>query len=476
MNVVTRGVKNAVRGPIRSGLIVLMLAISIGLVLAMLVAHGSVESKIKEVKASAGTKVTISAAGIQGFQGGGNPLTAANVTTIKNTAHVSSVVATLSDQLSTDDTNLTASLSAGSFGNRQAQIESGSSSSSTSSSDTSGFGGSDDSSRPAFTPRITVTGTTDPNSVATNGGTLTIKSGSTFTSDESDNVALVGSDLATKNNLKVGDTFTAYSRTITVKGIYSTGSTFTDSNLIMPLATVQTLSDQAGDVTTVTATVDSSDNVNATVTKLKSELGSSADITSEVEQAQESVSALSGIASLSLAGVIGAAIAGAAIILLAMIIVVRERKREIGVIKAIGGTNGKVVGQFVVESLTLTVAGAIVGLIFGVLVSGPMTSALASSSSNSSSTQTASGSTSGISRSSDSSSSRPTGGFGGQAGGAIRGGFNQVGKNFTAVKATLTPQIFGMAVGITLVVALLGSILPAWFIARIRPAEVLRSE
>ena len=59
MNVITRGVKNSLRSPIRSGAIVLMFAISIALVLSMLVARSSVLSKIDEVKSNAGTSITI---------------------------------------------------------------------------------------------------------------------------------------------------------------------------------------------------------------------------------------------------------------------------------------------------------------------------------------------------------------------------------------------------------------------------------
>jgi len=83
--------------------------------------------------------------------------------------------------------------------------------------------------------------------------------------------------------------------------------------------------------------------------------------------------------------------------------------REIGVIKAIGGSNKKVIGQFIIEALTLTVIGSIVGLTFGVLVSGPMTTSLVSS-------QT----------SSKSSSSQTTRGGFESATGAIRRGFGQI--------------------------------------------------
>jgi putative ABC transport system permease protein len=422
----------------------------------MLVARSSVNAKIDEVKSSAGTNVTITPAGVMGFAGGGNPLTSTQLATIKSTTHIESVTSTLSDQLGTDDTSLTPSLELGTFGQRMMRFE-GSDSSDSSSSNSSST--EDVADRPAPTPRTTVTGTTNPNSVSTDGSDLNITSGTTIDGDSSNLIALIGSDLATKNSLEVGDTFTAYDKEITVTGIFSTGNKFQDSGLIMPLATLQTITDQEGSVTSAVAKVDSSENVDSTVTALETALGDDADIVSDAKQAESSVSSLSSIASLALAGVIGATIAGAAIILLAMIMIVRERRREIGVIKAIGGTNRKVIAQFMTEALTLTVIGSIVGLALGVLVSGPMTNSLVSSQSSSAST-----------------ASSVTPGEGDGPGAMIRGGFDKIGSNFTQVTSSITPEIFASATGITLLIAMVGSAVPAWFIARVRPAEVLRSE
>jgi putative ABC transport system permease protein len=457
MNVVTRGIKNATRSPLKSGAIVLMFAISIALILSMLVARGSVLTKINDLKATSGTSVAITPAGVEGGFGGGNPLTAAQVTTIKNTANVSSVTSTLTDQMTTSDTNLTSSLQLGEFGQRQDR--SATTSSTTSTTDTS----TADANRPAPTPRILVTGTTDPNSIATNGGTLTISNGKTIDGTSSADVALIGSDLATKNSLSVGSTFTAYGATVTVSGIYTTGNQFQDSGIIMPLATVQTLTTQVGDVSSVTATVNSSDNVTSTVAALKTALGTAADITSEQAAAASSVTSLQGIANLTFAGVIGAAAAGGLIIVLAMFLVVRERRREIGVIKAIGGSSGKVIAQFTIEGLTLTIIGAFIGLVLGVFVSGPMTTSLVN---NAQSSTTTTASTTGGGR----------GGFAGGARAAFTGGATQLKTNLTQVTASLTPQIFLSAIGITLLIALLGSAIPAWLTSRVRPAEVLRTE
>lgn len=451
MNVVSRGVKNALRSPLRATAVVFMLAISIALIISMLVARTSILSKINEIKSQAGTKVIVTPAGIQGFSGGGDPLSADQVAKISSTGHVSATTSTLTDQLGTDDTNLTPSLELGSFGQRQQRFESNSSSSESTSDRPSESGSS--SQRPAMTPRTTITGTTDPNSIATTGGSLSLTAGQTIDGKSSDAVALVGSSLATKNNLSIGSTFTAYGTTFTVKGIYQTGSKFQDSGVIVPLAILQKLTNQSGAVTSVTAVVDSSDNVAGVVSSLKTNLGDKADVTSEVEQANQSVSSLESIAGLALGGVIGASIAGAVIILLTMIMIVRERRREIGVIKAIGGTNRSVIGQFMAESLTLTIVGGIVGLVLGVAVSGPMTSSL-------------------VKNSESSSSSQQQGGMRGPGIPSER----QLRQTIGDITSNASPATFGAAIGIMFLIAIIGSALPAWAIAHIKPAEVLRSE
>lgn len=459
MNVITRGIRGAVRSPLRSGAIVAMLAISIGLIIAMLVAHSSVLAKINEVKTTTATDVTINPAGVRGAMGGGDPLTADQVSLIAKTPHIVSINAVLTDQLASTDTNLTSSLELGSFGRRQ---QSGQTTTEGPASNTP----SSDMMPP--TPRITVTGTTTPASSIGDGA---ITSGTTIDGSTSDLVALLGASLAAKNNLSVGSTFTAYGgKVITVQGIYTTDNTFENSGLIMPLASVQTLTDQAGGVSNVIAIVDSSDNVTSTVAVLKDTLGDAADITSQQQQAADSVAPLQSIARLALTGVIGASIAAAVIVLLAMTMVVRERRREIGVIKAIGGTSRGVIIQFATEALALTIAGGVVGLGLGIAVSGPITQSLVSS-------QTSATSSTGVPSSGR--SLIPGGREDGDGG--TPGNFGQrintkLEKNLKNVTSTLTPQTFAIGIGIMLVIAIIGSAIPAWVISRVRPAEVLRTE
>lgn len=446
MNVLTRGVRNTLRSPLRSGAIAIMLAISIALILAMLVAKASVEAKIEEVKASVATQITVNPAGMQGMMGAGELLTADQLKKIQEAENIASTAATLSKQLQAEDTDLESAVQTGQQpGGGQIRIM--------------GPDGKQMSS-----PPITVTGTDTPESkIATDK----LTSGEMIDGGSSDYTAIIGKNLAEKNELEVGDTFTAYDKKITVVGIYSTDNMFNDNGLVMSLAALQKLSGEAG-ISNVMVTANSSDNVESIVSSLKEALGDDIDVTSQEDQAENSLAPLTSISSLALTGVIGAAIATGVIILLSMIMIVRERRREIGVIKAIGGTNFKVITQFMTEAMTLTVIGGIVGLGFGVLASGPITQSLVSSGSTDS----------GSGPSTSQGPTRTGAGGGGQSRVAFGGpgGFAGLQTNLSNVTGTLTPEIFFGSIGIILLIAGIGSAIPAYAIARVRPAEVLRTE
>jgi putative ABC transport system permease protein len=465
MNVVTRGIRNAFRNAIRTFSIVVILGLSVGLALAMLVARQAVNQKIASVKSSIGNTISVSPAGSRGFEGGGEPLTTDQIKKVSSLANVSSVLETLSDRLTTSDTNLQSAIEAGSLGQRAsgnngtgftAPPEGFSGERSESSSDGSG---SSTVTR-TFTPPVTVTGVNSLAAASTYGGsTVSYTSGVPIDPTKDANIAVIGKALADKNNLKVGSTFTAYNTTITVKGIYDTGNTFSNGGLIMPLTTVQRLSGQTNDVNSATVTVNSVDNIDGVVTAVKSALGSSADVVSNQDTAKEAIAPLENVKSISMFSLIGALVAGAVIILLTMTMIVRERRREIGVMKAIGASNLKTMFQFVTESITLTVLGLAVGLAIGIAAANPITKMLVNNSSSSSTaSQTAAGP--GV--------------------GAIRGGFRRLGsENTTNIKNIETSvgwDIIGYGVGAAFAIAIVGSALPALFISKIRPAEVMRAE
>lgn len=464
MSVVTRGVKNAFRNWLRTAAVVLILAIGIGLSLSMLVANQAVNAKISDLKARIGTTLTVNPAGSQGFEGGGEPLTNDNVTTVSKLAHVSRVTAAINFRLENQDannggivrvfggkdsgaagkTNLLSAIDAGTLGKR--------------------FNSDASSDTP---PPLPINGMGSTGGFDNAGTALNITSGRDITATETGYVAVVGKDLADKNNLHVGSTFTAYDQTFTVVGIFSQDSKFTDSGLIIPLSVAQTLSGQANNITHLLVKVDSADNVGAVQGAIKNALGSDkVDVMAAQETVQTAISSLQGVQQISIVAFVGALVAAAVIIFLIMLMVVRERKREIGVLKAIGGSNITIVSQFIVESLVLVVLGTIVGFGVTLLSSNSIANALVSSNvSNSNSNVDA--------------------GPGTQTGGGGRflrlegNGPNNL-KNAGSLVGQVAANVGWMTVVYgalsALAIAVLGSAIPAWLISKVRPAEVMRGE
>ncbi len=459
MNTFSRGVRNAFRNGIRTVAIVLILGLSIGLSLAMLLAGQAVDKKIDQVKSSVGNTITVNPAGVRGFEGGGTALTDSQVTQVKNLAHVSGVTSTLSDRLSSDNTNLESAVEAGGIGERFQGENNSNSSSQTSQNMPQMPNDSDGTTREIKIP-LTVIGTTGPSNVSEIGA-VTLSSGEMIDADSSANEALIGQGLADKNELKVGDAFTAYGQSVTVSGIIDTSENrFAGNMIVMPIATLQNLSDQSGTVNAMIVTADSIDNADAVVSEITNALGSSTvDVTSAKDQAESAVEPLESIKNISTFSLIAAVVAGGIIILLAMIMIVRERRREIGALKAIGATNKTVTMQFVVESLTLTLIASIVGIVIGIAAANPLTKMLVNNAESSSQT------------------SQQGPGQGGPGGGQRRMNFATRGvENVKDITANINWTVVAYGLGAALVIAAIGSAAASMIITKVRPAEAVRSE
>lgn len=470
MNVATRGIRNAFRNSTRTISIVVILGLSIGLSLTMLIAHKAVDQKITSVKSSIGNTVSISPAGFRGMQGGGDPLTADQLSSIAKLDHVTKVDQSISDRLTTDTTSLTSAIDAGSLGQRFGGGSGGGPQFMTM--------GGDGTVTQSTTPPITALGTT--NTAKIDGSTTNLTSGSQISGSADTDRALVGKSIAEKNNLSVGSTFTAYGATVTVAGIFDTGTTFSNNQVVFSLSTLQRLSGQTDEVTSATVTVDSISNIDGVTAAIKNKLGDKADVLNSKETAEAAVAPLESIKKVSVFSLIGAIVAGSVIILLTMIMVVRERQREIGVLKAIGGSNIRIMGQFISESLTFAFLGAAIGLIIGVIGANPVTKMLVnnSTSTTTSQQQGAGGGPVMIqSGGSGASSAGPTTNAGPQMRGfGERLRQNQTIKGINNISATVGWSIIVYGLLAAMLIALLGSALASIMIARIRPSQVMRTE
>lgn len=459
MGAMRRGMRNAFRNAARTVSVVLVLAVAFALAIAMFVAHQAADQRVQTATSNLGTTIVVTPAGsFGGFGFGGNPLTSTQVADVAALPHVTSVAATVTQRLAganeagsnfggfTDGTtSLSSPLTIGSLGRHS--FGGG-----------RGGGGRSGSINPNTPLPISVVGTTQPlDAAALRASTVTLTSGVAVDGSSSALDADVGSTLASKNALKVGSTFVAYSSTLKVVGIFQADAPDANAEIVLPLATEEHLSGVSG-VTQLDATADTLGDVPSVATAIQQRLGASAvNVTTSQSNSSSIASDLSSIKTVSLFSLVGAIIAAAAILLLTMLLIVRERRREIGILKAFGSSNRGVVGSFVTESLTLTVMAAAIGVVLGVLLSNPVLNALKGSS-----------------------PSRGPGGFAGGFGGGApvrfgAGNFFGTG-GLSQLHAVFSGSVVAYALLAVAVVALVGSAIPAFATSKVRPAEALRSD
>lgn len=439
---------------------VAVLAAAIGLALAMLVANQAVAAKVTELNASVGTTLTVNPAGGQGFEGGGEPLTAQQATTAAAVPNVTEVVGTKALRLrnateaaaqgggsgggsggqaaTTMTTSLTPAVDAGTLGNRNQET---------------GTTGT----QPARAFSLPITATGIGAEVDGTGKALDITQGSglgDYTAASKN--ALLGTTLAEKNNLKVGSTFTINDQTFTVAGLFDAGTAFGNNAVYLALPEAQTLAALPGELSTMIVTVNSMENVDAAKAALQTALGADkADVTQGQRNLETAVSSLDSVKNISFIAFAAALGTAGLIILLIMVMLVRERRKEIGVLKAIGAPNRTIGLQFVLEALVLVTLGSAVGAAVASFASGSIATALIGSSTT---TTAAPG---------------VRGAAGGFPGGGPLGGANQI---LTSVTASASPGVIAAGIAAVFGVAIIGALVPALLTARIRPIEVLRGE
>ncbi len=286
----------------------------------------------------------------------------------------------------------------------------------------------------------------------------TITSGHNFTSAEAnDNVALVDSNYAKAEGLKVGSTITVAGKSFAVVGIVQAGQGVTDSDVYIPLARAQALSGVTGEVNTIYVSAASASDINTVSAEISHALPSatvttSSDLASEVTGSLASASTLASNLGKWLAVAVLAVTFGLASVL--TVSAVARRVREFGTLKAIGWSSRRIIRQVMGEALVIGIAGAAAGVAIGygaaaivAAVAPPLTATV--------------GSTPG------SGPSAPAG-----------GGFSRAASSaaHTATIHLSTPVTFG-AVGLAVLLAIAGGLVAGsfggWRAVRLRPAAAM---
>jgi putative ABC transport system permease protein len=378
----------------------------------MVTVHGATENQLGSIGTQIGTEITVQPAGRFGMMGGNGTLAQEDVDKLNDISHVASVQESVQTQYT--------------GGSLESAVEQG------------GPGGG--SFPGGFRMGIMVMGfdTATENPTLMGDAQMDIVEGQYFTTDENDgDVMVVGKALADKNSLAIGSTVGINGTPVEVIGIYDSGQVFGNNMLVMPIGTVQRLFSLSG-VTSVTVQADDVNNVDAVVSSIREIFPESvADVTTAQDMYQRINSSVASAQSTSQMAMIVAFIVAGVVILFAVVLMVRQRVKEIGILKAIGASNRQIELQLGGEALGMSVMAAIIGALITYPLAQKVANLLVAS---------------------------PGGGFG--------GGITRV----AGINIAVSPEVFLYALGIAIALAVAASIFPAWYISRIKPAEVLRYE
>jgi ABC-type antimicrobial peptide transport system permease subunit len=183
--------------------------------------------------------------------------------------------------------------------------------------------------------------------------------------------ALVSATYAGRNSLKVGSKLNLNGTLFTVVGLVKPPLGGQGVDVYLPLAQLQKLSGQKDLVNVVLVRADDSASVAAVEERIENTYDQA-----EVASAKQVAGTISGSLvdaanlshSLGFALSIVAAVAAFLLAALLSLSSVGKRVRELGTLKALGWTQGKVVRQVAAESLTQGVLGGVLGVLLGVAV------------------------------------------------------------------------------------------------------------
>ena len=226
-------------------------------------------------------------------------------------------------------------------------------------------------------------------------GTSKITSGSMITKDDKENHIVISEELATQNDLEVGDEITFYlpsdssiTYTFEISGIYET----TDDSSSEDFMNMNALNAQNQIYTTVTAInniledSDSSNSLNATI-YLKNQddleaytqevknkgLSDYYTISDNTDEITSTLTPIKNISNFSMTFLIIILIVGAIILAVINILNIRDRKYEIGVLRAIGMSKVKLILSLLTELFIVTIIAFVIGIVGGKLLSQPVT-------------------------------------------------------------------------------------------------------
>ena len=222
-------------------------------------------------------------------------------------------------------------------------------------------------------------------------------SGAWFGSDPADQV-LLSSAYASSKSIKVGQSLSINGTDFDVVGLVNPSVSGNASDIYFDLSTLQSMSSSQSRVNEVLVSVSKSSDVNAVAKRIRKLLpGASVLTDSSLDSTVTGSIANAHTIASNFGGVVAVVILLAAFAIAALLTLssVAKRVREIGTLRALGWSRGRVVRQIVAETTGIGILGAALGLLLGFAVCaaiaafGPSLSATSASNSLSASAASA---------------------------------------------------------------------------------------
>jgi len=181
------------------------------------------------------------------------------------------------------------------------------------------------------------------------------------------NEIIIGKTAANNLNKTVGDNIYLFGEDFKITGIFETGNYITDAGAFMSLNTLQNLTNNNNKVSSILVKINSNANVTEVSNIIDNSYPNELSTVTSTTQSNIANQALSTIDMANWLFSIIAIIIGGLGIINTMVMSVNERTREIGVLKAVGWKERRILGMILGESLVLTLIAAVLGTIVAIV-------------------------------------------------------------------------------------------------------------